>query len=119
MEEYVRISTPPQYGLRFESEDFRHQIKEQIDGFKPDVFLIDPWNAVASRTTQEDYLEAFRNVQSVMPAGNDRPSIGIVAHHPQSEAGRTTLRQSTLEPPGWIIHRWICPEGCMDLAVSQ
>lgn len=80
MEEYVRISSPPQYGFQFENERFRDQLAESIDDFRPDVFLLDPWNAVARRTGQEDYLEALQGIQSVMPAGNDKPAIGIIAH---------------------------------------
>jgi hypothetical protein len=80
MEEYVRISSPPQYGFQFDSEEFRAQLAEAIADFKPDAFLIDPWNAVARRTGQEDYLEALQWIQSVIPAGNDRPAIGIIAH---------------------------------------
>jgi hypothetical protein len=80
MEEYVWISPPPQYGFQFHSEEFRGDLTEAIADFMPDVFLLDPWNAVARRTGQEDYLEALQGIQSVMPPGNDRPAIGIIAH---------------------------------------
>jgi hypothetical protein len=80
MEEFVRISSPPQYGFQFDREEFRGQLAEAIDDFKPDVFLLDPWNQAARRTAQEDYLDALHYIQSVMPAGNDKPAIGIIAH---------------------------------------
>jgi hypothetical protein len=80
MEDHVRICPPPEYGFQFESELFKEQLAEAIEEFQPDVFLLDPWNAVARRTTQEDYLAALQAIQSVMPAGNDKPAIGIIAH---------------------------------------
>ena len=35
---------------------------------------------MARKTTQEDYLAALKGIQSVMPTGNDKPAIGIIAH---------------------------------------
>jgi hypothetical protein len=73
-ENCVRISSPPQYGFQFDNQEFRQQLSEEINDFQPDVFLIDPWNAVARRTTQEDYLEAD-NAFSTVPRGRGLSNI--------------------------------------------
>ena len=80
MEGFVSISCPPTFGFQFDSQIFRDQLASLIDEFKPDVFLLDPWNAIARKTGQEDYLAAFESLQSVMPTGNDKPAIGIISH---------------------------------------
>lgn len=80
MEEFVRITSAPSYGFQFDRESFRDELAIDVADFKPDVFLLDPWNEIARKTGQEDYLEAFEALKSVMPTGNDKPAIGIIAH---------------------------------------
>jgi hypothetical protein len=42
LEEWVRISPPPPYGLCFNNAEFRDQLGFYIREFKPDVVIIDP-----------------------------------------------------------------------------
>ena len=74
------MCVPPPFGLTFEREDFRALLAKEIAAFKPDVIVLDPWNAVAPDDRAADYLETFRVIRSVIPAGDDAPALGIVAH---------------------------------------
>jgi hypothetical protein len=80
MDDCVLISDPPPYGMGFNNLEFREQVKAAIATFKPDVLFIDPWTAAVRGQKQEDYTEAFEWIQSVVPQGDDKPAIGIIAH---------------------------------------
>ena len=80
LENYVRISPPPPYGLCFKREDFRKQLADEIGEFKPDILVTDPWNAVAREQDSKEYLDTFDSLKFVLPSGNDAPALGIVAH---------------------------------------
>lgn len=55
-------------------------MSEAIQIFAPDVVMIDPWNAAARDEKARDYLETFDRIRSVIPAGDNGPALGIVAH---------------------------------------
>jgi hypothetical protein len=80
LENYVWTSEPPPFGLCLEREDFRAQLVAAIQKFQPDVIILDPWNAAARDDRQKDYLDTFAMIRSIIPAGDDSPAIGIVAH---------------------------------------
>jgi AAA domain/CHC2 zinc finger len=80
MEECVRISKPPPFGLCFKREDFRKQLARGIEVFGPNVVIIDPWISATSKDKAEDYLDTLALVRSVLPEGDDKPALGIVAH---------------------------------------
>lgn len=80
LDEWVRICPPPPFGLAFDSSEFRDHLKAAIDDFKPDVFVIDPWNAVARDDKASDYLATFESIRRVIPAREESPALCIVAH---------------------------------------
>ena len=80
LDPWVRVCVPPLFGLTFDREDFRTLLAKEIADFKPDVIVLDPWNAVARDDRAADYLETFRLIRAVIPAGDDAPALGIVAH---------------------------------------
>ena len=84
LQDHMRISKPPPYGLAFRQEDFRHAIADCIREFEPDIVVIDPWNAAARDQEQSTYLETFQLIRSVLPVDT---VLGIVAHtrKPQTE----------------------------------
>jgi hypothetical protein len=47
LDEWVRISPPPPAGLCFDRPEFRSTLAREIAKFRPDLVLLDPWNAVA------------------------------------------------------------------------
>ncbi|MGI8437804.1 MAG: DnaB-like helicase N-terminal domain-containing protein [Chthoniobacterales bacterium] len=80
LDEWVCISPPPPFGMSFDRAEFRDALAKAIADFKPDVIILDPWNAVARDDKQRDYLDTFALLRSVIPAGDDAPALGIVAH---------------------------------------
>jgi hypothetical protein len=54
--------------------------KTKIREFQPDVIIFDPWNAAARDDKAREYLETFELIRSVLPAGDNVPALGIVAH---------------------------------------
>jgi hypothetical protein len=80
LEDFVRVCEPPPFGLAFDNPEFTSALKAEMDAFKPDVVVLDPWNAVAMDDKQRDYLEAFKVIRSVLPVGDAAPALVIVAH---------------------------------------
>jgi AAA domain len=80
LDEWVRISPPPPNGFRFDDGEFTMALKMEIEAFSPDIVIIDPWNAAAADDKAKDYLETFDAIRYVIPAGDDAPALGIVAH---------------------------------------
>jgi hypothetical protein len=80
LDQWVRISPPPPYGLCFHKQEFRDQLKRIFDTFPPGVVILDPWNAISRDDKQKDYLEAFELVQETTPNGDQAPALGIIAH---------------------------------------
>ena len=96
LEDFVRISPPPPFGIALRNGDFFRALAAEITAFKPDVLLIDPWNAVAQDDKARDYLETFELIRSLVPASDMAPAIGIVAHtrkpkHDERSSGRGLL----------------------------
>jgi hypothetical protein len=77
LEGKFKITPPPPYGLCFQRREFRDQLRAELENFPPDIFIIDPWNAVARDDRAKDYLETFDYVRQVIPAGDNGPAIGI------------------------------------------
>ena len=80
LENFVRVCPPPPLGLAFDRVEFQAALTAAIADFRPDVILIDPWNAVARDDKQRDYLETFNAIRAVLPTGDNAPALGIVAH---------------------------------------
>jgi AAA domain len=80
MDECVRISPPPPFGLCFKRSDFREQLAREIAAFGPQIVIIDPWISATSKDKAEDYLDTLTLVRSVLPEEADKPALGIVAH---------------------------------------
>ena len=80
LEDYLLITPPPPFGLCFNRQEFRDQLKAAADQFGPHLVAIDPWNAAARDDRQKDYLETFNDIRTVFPPGFDGPAIGVAAH---------------------------------------
>jgi VirE N-terminal domain len=90
LQDYIRISEPPPYGMIFRRDDFRKQATDCIAEFAPDIVALDPWNSAARDQEQRTYLETFDLVKSVLPANT---VLGILAHtrkpqHDERSTGR-------------------------------
>ncbi len=80
LEDFVRVCPPPPLGLAFDRAEFQAALTAAIADFRPDVIVIDPWNAVARDEKARDYLETFNAIRAVVPTGDTAPALGIVAH---------------------------------------
>jgi hypothetical protein len=79
-EDSIRVSSPPPLGMQFSDPGFRNEISFLIADFKPDLILLDPWNAITRGDKQPDYLEALHFVREAIPQGPEAPALGIVCH---------------------------------------
>lgn len=96
LDEFVRVCSPPPYGFAFDQRPFCDLLRREIEKFQPDVFILDPFNRLARDDKAKDYAQAFDELLSVLPIGDDAPALGIVAHtrkpRPDERAsGRTLL----------------------------
>jgi hypothetical protein len=80
LDDFIRICPPPPFGFAFDMPAFADQLAEAVDDFRPDVFLVDPWNRLAVDDKGKDYREAYERLMSVLPTGDALPALGIVAH---------------------------------------
>lgn len=80
LDEFVRVCSPPPYGFAFDRLDFCDELRREIEKFRPDVFILDPFNRLARDDKARDYAEAFEDLLAVLPTGDDAPALGIVAH---------------------------------------
>ena len=80
LDEFVRVCSPPPFGFAFERHAFCDELQREVEKFQPDVFILDPWNRLARDDKAKDYAQAFDDLLSVLPAGDDAPALGIVAH---------------------------------------
>ena len=91
IEDWVRVSEPPPFGLTLTHSEFREDIKAELESFRPDCVILDPWNAAARDDRQRDYTETFEALRGILPTGPDKPALGIVAHtrKPKTDEKRT------------------------------
>jgi len=80
LDEWVRVSEPPPFGLTLGHPEFLADIKAALDAFKPDCVVLDPWNSAAKDDKQRDYTETFEALRNMLPTGEDKPALVIVAH---------------------------------------
>jgi hypothetical protein len=87
LDDWLRISEPPPFGLTFNNPEFQDDLATIIADFKPHVALLDPWNAVSKDDRQRDYAETFDIIRAILPKGDDKPALGIVAHTRKPQTG--------------------------------
>jgi hypothetical protein len=80
LDEFVRVCSPPPFGFAFDKLAFCDLLRREIENFQPDVFILDPFNRLARDDKAKDYAQAFEDLLSVLPTGDDAPALGIVAH---------------------------------------
>ncbi len=96
LNEWILISPPPAFGFAFLDKRFTTQLREAVSDFKPDVFVIDPWNQLTRDITERDYMEAFDQIRKVLPTGANCPAIVIVHHTRKPRFGEKANGRSLL-----------------------
>jgi AAA domain-containing protein len=80
IENWIRVSEPPPFGLTFNNKEFQTDIGAALDSFKPECVIFDPWNAAARDDKIREYAETFDALRNLLPTGSDKPALGILAH---------------------------------------
>jgi hypothetical protein len=80
LDEFVRVCSPPPFGFAFDKLAFCNQLRRETENFQPDVFILDPFNRLTRDDKAKDYAQAFEDLLSVLPTGDNAPALGIVAH---------------------------------------
>ena len=95
-DDFIRVCPPPPFGFAFDDPEFVSQLREEVEAFGPDVFIVDPWNRATSDDKSKDYLATFQMLQGILPKGEKAPALGIVAHTRKPQAGERTNGRSLL-----------------------
>ena len=81
LDEWLRITPPPPYGLAFQEPGFREELRERIAEWKPGLLIIDPWNRAADGDKQADYRGALDSIFECLPEdAAEKPAILIIHH---------------------------------------
>lgn len=80
IDEWVRISSPPEGGIPFHRADFREAVRQAIADFEPDLVVCDPWSQVASEDAAKEVVDKLGEIRSCFPGGDACPGLLIVAH---------------------------------------
>jgi len=91
IDSFILVSEPPPFGMTLNHPEFLADVKAALGSFRPDVVIFDPWNAAAKDDKAADYGAAFDALRAMLPTGEDKPALGIVAHtrKPQPAERRT------------------------------
>lgn len=80
IDDHILVSEPPPFGMTLTNPEFLEDVRAAIDQFKPDIVVFDPWNSAARDDKAADYTAAFEALRGMLPIGEKRPALGIVAH---------------------------------------
>lgn len=100
LDEWIRISEPPPFGVRFDDPGFRSALAEFLQSFPADVVILDPWNSAVSDDKQRDYAETFRLIKGTLPKGEQSPALVIVAHTKKPSDTKRTGRSLMFDVSG-------------------
>jgi hypothetical protein len=99
LDDYIRITPPPLYGVPLHDEAFRDELREHIAEFRPGILAFDPWNRITADEKARDYRETLDAILGVLPSNPaDRPAIVIVAHCRKQGSGDGKKRGRDLLP---------------------
>ena len=104
-DDFIRVCPPPPFGFAFDDPEFVSQLREEIEAFGPDVFIVDPWNRATSDDKSKDYLATFQMLQGILPKGEKAPRARYRGTHPKTAGRRACKRTCALEPPGGRLPR--------------
>ncbi|WP_035601122.1 AAA family ATPase [Haloferula sp. BvORR071] len=92
LDEWIKITPPPAYGLAFQEAAFRMELTELIAAFQPGLVIIDPWNRAADGDKQADYRSALDGIFECLPEAPEHKPAIMVIHHMRKK-GSETIRK--------------------------
>ena len=92
LDDWLRITPPPQYGLNFGDDEFREIVRRQVEQFEPAIVAIDPWNRVAQDDNIKDYRKALELIHSVLPADPGKRPAQVINCHLRKRKGDSKKR---------------------------
>jgi len=93
LDDWVRITPPPTYGLAFDEIDFRLEVKKLIEDWKPGLVVIDPWNRTAQGDKQSDYRAALDGIQECLPEDTTQKPAVLIVHHLRKKSNDAQHKQ--------------------------
>lgn len=93
LDDWLRITPPPAYGLAFHEPGFRERVAEIIREFRAGLVIVDPWNRVAEGDKQGDYRQALEAILECLPSDpNEKPAV-LIIHHMRKKGSDSTRKQ--------------------------
>lgn len=80
LNDWIRISSPPDGGLPFHRGDFRAWVRSLVKTFQPDLVELDPWSQVAADDSAKDVMDKLGEIRSCLNVGDTCPGTLIVCH---------------------------------------
>ena len=80
LDDYLRISAPPAYGLALQNPLFRAEMKAVMKDFAPNLLIVDPWNACVRDAMEKDFQEGFTRLREVLAESPNEPAC-LILHH--------------------------------------
>jgi hypothetical protein len=93
LDDWLRITPPPAYGLAFQDPGFRIALSEAIADWKPGLVIIDPWNRAADGDKQADYRGALDSVFECLPENPDEKPAILIVHHMRKKSNDAVRKQ--------------------------
>jgi hypothetical protein len=80
VDSWIRVSSPPAFGMLMDNFEFRTQLRAMVAEFKPRLLIIDPWNSITRDVMERDYHQAFVWLREVLANCPENPACLIVHH---------------------------------------
>lgn len=80
LDDWLRISAPPSYGLALQNPMFRDELKVTMREFAPHLLIVDPWNACVRDAMEKDFQEGFTRLREVLAESANEPAC-LILHH--------------------------------------
>jgi hypothetical protein len=106
LDEWVKISAPPDCSLALRNPDFRAEMKAIMRNFQPELLVVDPWRSCTPDSMEKDYTEALVRLREILTAADVKPA-SLVVHHlrkPKSDDKHRGLNTAHLVSGSNVLH---------------
>jgi energy-coupling factor transporter ATP-binding protein EcfA2 len=80
LDQWIKISSPPAYGLALSNPLFRAELKSVIKDFQPHLVIVDPWNSCVRDAMEKDFQEGIARLREVLAESPTEPAC-LILHH--------------------------------------